>query len=135
MANQGHSSENWQTADGSDWLELEESNHVNTENITSATALSPTLPSPEAESDQYGVESLSGSRSTPPQGIRRNAAACPELDSPELKVKDNDAHVNNVCIETPRLSMTDDMKRCVLLGLGLGPGLGTSIWLCRWWWS
>ncbi len=132
MASRGHNSENCQTADGSDRLDHEESNHVNTQNIGSSPTLSPSLTSPEASSDQYEVEPLPGLRGTPPQRILTNADAFPELDPAELNANDNDAHVKRVPIETPPLSMPDEMKLCVLLGLELGPGLGISIWLCRW---
>ncbi len=134
MANQGHSNENCSAASGSDRLEHEKSSNVSHKNLESCTSLPPTSTSTEdnteADYDGCEVESLPGLKNRSPQGILRNCATCPELSLRELKIEDIDENdVQNMHQESAQLSKTDEIKRCLLLGLGLGPRLGTSIWL------
>ncbi len=143
MASQGHSNENCPTASGSGRPEHEESSNVKDKNTRSCTSFPPTSTSTEenteVNSDACEVESLPGLKNRSPQGILRNCNTCPELSLRELKVKDIDENdVQNMRLESSQPSMTDEIKRCVLLGLGLelvlirlglGPRLGTSIWL------
>ncbi len=129
MGSQGHNTENCSVASGSDQPEYEESSNDYTKHrccttlpLTSSTS---TDNDAEANPGECEAESLPGLSDCSHQGNLRNCASCPKLcNGHNLQAKvcaDNEVQSGYASIS--QASTTDEIKRCVLLGLGLKLGL------------